>query len=217
MAYEGSRASLALAGDGTWYGFVQAGRLVAASPAGVWAIDRGHWFCLPGPQRCDLVAARVLLIRCPGFTGLRSLGGPIEVAGRLRYIDGCSDTLLCPPPRAGDPCLNLLHFPPGIRQTLHQHPSLRAGIVARGRGFAAGPEGTVELAPGTVFVIPAGIEHCFVTEDESMDVIAFHPDSDWGPRDECHPMLNRTWVAGRAVDNATAQHAARELVTGAER
>jgi hypothetical protein len=27
-----------------------------------------------------------------------------------------------------------------------------------------------------------------------MDVIAFHPDSDWGPTDEKHPMLNRTYL-----------------------
>ena len=27
-----------------------------------------------------------------------------------------------------------------------------------------------------------------------MDVVAFHPDSDWGPTDAAHPMLNRTYV-----------------------
>ena len=29
-----------------------------------------------------------------------------------------------------------------------------------------------------------------------MDVIAYHPDSDFGPQDEDHPMINRTIVDG---------------------
>ena len=36
------------------------------------------------------------------------------------------DTLLLAPPKLTDPCLNLLHFPPGITQTAHSHPSLRS-------------------------------------------------------------------------------------------
>jgi hypothetical protein len=30
-----------------------------------------------------------------------------------------------------------------------------------------------------------------------MDVIAFHPDSDWGPTDGIHPMLNRTFIGNQ--------------------
>jgi hypothetical protein len=44
-----------------------------------------------------------------------------------------------------------------------------------------------------------------------MDVIAFHPDSDFGPEDENHPMINRTIVNGvsaNAIDEIkTKQHA----------
>ncbi len=29
---------------------------------------------------------------------------------------------------------------------------------------------------------------------------------DWGPMDENHPMLNRTWVAGDKIDNTLAEH-----------
>jgi hypothetical protein len=46
-----------------------------------------------------------------------ALGGPCEAFGRLRYIDGCSDSLLVGPAVRGDPCLNHLHFPPGVSQT----------------------------------------------------------------------------------------------------
>jgi hypothetical protein len=38
--------------------------------------------------------------------------------------------------------------------------------------------------------------HKFDTKDSSMDVIAFHPDSDFGAEDEFHPMINRTIVKG---------------------
>eukprot|EP00968_Pinguiococcus_pyrenoidosus_P010274 scaffold803_cov310-Pinguiococcus_pyrenoidosus.AAC.187 len=52
-----------------------------------------------------------------------------------------------------------------------------------------------------------GLEHAFATKgDEQMCVIAFHPDSDFGPQDECHPMINRTIINGRsaAADAADA-------------
>ena len=39
-----------------------------------------------------------------------------------------------------------------------------------------------------------------------MDVIAYHPDSDWGPTDVEHPMVNRTLVEGKKVDNTVGIH-----------
>ena len=132
--------------------------------------------------------------------------------GRLRYIDGCSDTLLACPPLLGDPCLNHLHFPKGTLQTQHTHPSVRLGVVARGEGACETPDGTTPLVSGLIFAIPAGGEHGFLTADSSMDVVAYHPDSDWGPTDEDHPMLNRTWVDGAKIDNTTAQHASTNIV-----
>jgi hypothetical protein len=62
-----------------------------------------------------------LAIVVPGYRGLRQIGGPLEATGRLRYIDGCTDTLLVAPPRRGDPCLSHLHIPAGTRRTLHRH------------------------------------------------------------------------------------------------
>ena len=58
-----------------------------------------------------------------------NVGGPIEedgnghLTGMLAYIDGCSDSILIHPPILGAPCLNHLHFPSGIKQTQHTHPS----------------------------------------------------------------------------------------------
>ena len=131
-----------------------------------------------------------------GHNGSTLRGGPIEASGRLRYIDGCTDSLLLSPDVYGDPCFNHLHFPKGIDQTMHIHPSARIGIVARGRGVAVTPEGEYPLVPGLAFVITPDGLHKFRTEDETMDVIAFHPDSDFGPNDDDHPMINRTIVDG---------------------
>ena len=148
---------------------------------------------------------------------LFAVGGPIfndessdEGVGRLPYIDGCSDTLLVAPVVKGAPCLNHLHFPPNIEQTQHTHPSGRAGVVLRGRGRCvvelqgeSGVERIVTpLEPGTAFVIPAHLTHAFETtaapgeDDETLDVFAFHPDSDFGPAPSDHPMVNRTVVDG---------------------
>lgn len=146
------------------------------------------------------------------FRALNNFGGPIEQEGRLKYIDGCTDSLLIPPVKLGDPCLNHLHFPKGITQTQHTHPSHRIGIVADGEGECITPFGNLPLTKGMIFVIkqydgktmskgldgkmyPQG-QHSFDTKDKSMDVIAFHPDSDFGATDVVHPMINRTIVDG---------------------
>ena len=139
------------------------------------------------------------------------VGGPIEKEGRLKYIDGCTDSLLISPTKLGLSCLNHLHFPKEIDQTMHTHPSMRVGIVAKGSGNCITPFGDIELYTGQVFIIHEetgnihkGLDgkmhlegsHCFQTFEGEMDVIAFHPDSDYGPQDEEHPMINRTIVDG---------------------
>tara|TARA_R110000803_G_scaffold149081_5_gene214518 strand:- start:1074 stop:1874 length:801 start_codon:yes stop_codon:yes gene_type:complete len=138
--------------------------------------------------------------------------GKAEDKGRLKYIDGCTDSLLIPPVKLGDACLNHLHFPANIDQTAHTHPSHRIGVVAKGNGMCKTPFGNMELTQGMIFVIkcwdgvsystgldgqehPNG-EHSFETFENNMDVIAYHPDSDFGATDEMHPMINRTIVGG---------------------
>ena len=53
-------------------------------------------------------------------------------------------------------------------------------------------ERVVALRPGMGWFIPANLRHAFRTGPSSLDVIAWHPDSDFGPTDEDHPMINRT-------------------------
>jgi quercetin dioxygenase-like cupin family protein len=134
-----------------------------------------------------------------GYKGFFHLGGPIEGKGRLRYIDGCTDSLLIPPVLRGDACFNLLYFPPSIQQTTHTHPSIRAGIVARGRGVCKTPQGDISLVAGMIFLLDPDAPHGFWTEQDSMTVIAYHPDSDFGPQHDDHPMLNRTIVDGTSA------------------
>jgi quercetin dioxygenase-like cupin family protein len=129
-----------------------------------------------------------------GYRGLEIIG-QTEDKGRLAYIDGCTDTLLVPPPRKGDPCLNYLHFPKNIKQTQHLHPSIRMGVILKGKGVAwKQDEWEYDLTPGAMFCLQEGEVHSFKTEDEDMDIIAYHPDSDFGPTDENHPMLNKTLI-----------------------
>jgi hypothetical protein len=146
------------------------------------------------------------------FKAMTAIGGVVEDTGRLKYIDGCTDSLLIPPVKKGNPCLNHLHFPKDIRQTPHTHPSHRVGLVIRGQGKCVTPFGDLPLNEGCIFVIKeydgllkaVGLDgkmydagtHKFDTNFSSMDVIAFHPDSDFGPEDEFHPMINRTIVNG---------------------
>lgn len=158
-------------------------------------LSAGMFFVLPdgGVAR----GGSGLVIAWTGYRGLRQIGGPLEATGRLRYIDGCSDTLLVCPPRLGDPCLNHLHIPPRTDQTPHTHPSMRIGVILRGTGECRTPDGSYPLEPGMGWYIPTGCLHSFFTQDEALDVIAWHPDSDFGPRDDDHPMINRTQIPSR--------------------
>ncbi|MGI0117951.1 cupin domain-containing protein [Zooshikella sp. RANM57] len=187
---------------GACFGYVYAGQLSIQDNMVNWQVRREQWFHIP--TGCQLILqpfTSVVICQRLGYQGIHIMGGPIEHAGRLRYIDGCTDTLLCCPPLAGDPCLNLLHFPPHINQTPHTHPSMRAGIIARGNGICCTGNDTIKLHEGMIFMIPPGALHNFKTNDQSMDVIAYHPESDWGPTHEEHPMINRTWVSGQKIIN----------------
>src|SRR5262249_51232703 len=103
------------------------------------------------------------------------------------------------------PCLNHLHIPPHTAQSAHTHPSERIGVILRGSGECRTGSGAVyPLASGMGWRIPTGSVHSFFTTDDSLDVIAWHPDSDFGPTDENHPMINRTILPpGRSATTLT--------------
>jgi hypothetical protein len=182
--------------DSTFYGFVYDRPATLVTRWGTFMLQPGMYFCVPGSFQ--LIGGRGIIIERIGYAGVFSLGGPIDPnEGRLAYIDGCTDTLLVPPVKLGDPCLNALYFPPGTDQTEHTHPSMRVGMVVSGEGECVVPEGTIPLFPGQVFIIHEDGLHKFRTlGDSSMVVIAYHPDSDYGPTDQFHPMINRTIVNG---------------------
>lgn len=165
-------------------------------------LPSGSYFVInAGAGELTNPGGRMLLIHQPGANFPFMLGGPIEPVGRLKYIDGCTDSLLIPPWRMGEACLNMLHIPPGTEQTMHTHPSDRIGVVVRGRGQCVTPDGTTELLPGTLWRIPADGLHRFRTDGHALQIVAWHPDSDFGPTDDAHPMLNRTLVDGvKAVE-----------------
>ncbi len=185
--------SMELPQSGTAFCFLFAGNASLECASGAFLLRAGMYASIPGPGRLS-GTGQALLITQFSHRGFFHLGGPIEETGRLRYIDGCTDSLLIPPVRWGDPCLNLLHIPPHTKQTQHTHPSFRAGVIVSGRGKCITPDGDHPLEPGLAFVIPEEGLHSFHTQDEALRVIAFHPDSDFGPTDETHPMINRTII-----------------------
>lgn len=198
-------------GPATHYIYNLSGMAVLhTDPTGVgFPLPAGFFAVVPGD--CDISGGRGIIITRREYEGLFQIGGPVEDQGRLKYIDGCTDTLLASPPRKGDPCLNLLYFPAGIDQTAHVHPSVRCGLVLSGRGQvvyhdAQGQEVEEDLISGKTWIIHTNGWHKFRTPyGVEMRVLAYHPDSDFGPDDEEHPMLNRTIVDGlpaNAPENA---------------
>jgi mannose-6-phosphate isomerase-like protein (cupin superfamily) len=197
-------------GTGTHFGYCDKGPTEFYVPAfgiAYW-LHSGMYFSCPLPFH--IRKGRGVVITREGWHGFFQLGGPIEHKGRLRYIDGCTDSLIVSPPKKGDPCLNLLYFPPGVDQTAHVHPSDRIGIILSGKGRCVydADNKIVDLVPGMMFCIHTNGLHKFQTPyGEDMRVMAYHPETDFGPDDEAHPMLNRTIIEGvSAADPARAQY-----------
>ena len=202
-----SEERLTVGSGATHFGFVVEGPATLTAEAGTFTLKTGMYFSVPGEM--IVRGGRGIVMSRREHSAFFSVGGPVEARGRLRYIDGCTDSLLIAPIRRGDPCLNLLYFPQGIDQTEHTHPSDRIGCIYRGRGQCVTPDGVVELEPGMIFRIHADGPHKFRTlKGADMAVIAYHPDSDFGPTDQVHPMINRTMVGGVSASKVAAIHTA---------
>jgi|SRR3989344_3852244 len=193
-------STVLLPNEYTHFGIVVVGNVRLITPDRQRILEAGDFFSIVGKVTIESDGVGIVN-SAKNFIGLNVFGGPIEPEGRLRYIDGCTDTLLIPPIMKGDPCLNLLHFPEKITQTPHTHPSVRTGVIYRGSGECIIPEENkvIPLITGHAFVIKTGTTHSFNTQEEFMDVIAFHPDSDVGMTDDDHPMINRTIIEGASA------------------
>ncbi|MGC0154779.1 cupin domain-containing protein [Chromobacterium vaccinii] len=178
----------------TAYGFVLQGPLQVFHSDLEQTLHAGMFFSVPGPARLGPFVGLVGIRQ--DYHGAPLYGGPVERLGRLKYIDGCSDSLLISPIIKGDPCLNYLYVPPHLHQTAHTHPSVRIGIIIEGEGYCLTEQERLELVAGKIFVLPADEIHSFHTEHSPLRIVIYHPDSDFGPTHEEHPMINRTLVDG---------------------
>ncbi len=169
-------------------------------------LDAKDFFSFPlKDNNFSIISEKAFLVFRLGFQG-QTVSGTIEKKGRLSYIDNCSDSMLVYPPRKGDPSLNALFFPPKIEQSFHTHPSIRIGCVIEGRGeawrqaivnqgtYSTRQPAFVDLKRGDMFYLEENEIHRFSTLDGGMQIVAFHPDGDWGPTDQDHAMLNRTYL-----------------------
>ena len=74
----------------------------------------------------------------------------------------------------------------------------------------------VPLIPGYAFIIETDAVHSFNTLDDTMDIIAFHPDFDTGMTDDDHPMINRTIVEGVSARHLENIRTREQMETQAE-
>jgi quercetin dioxygenase-like cupin family protein len=160
-------------------------------------IHTHEFFSIPTVATQTIQAhGRTVLFSRLGFMGQHIVAGKVDIKGRVSYIDGCTDSVLVYPPRKGDACLNSLYFPSQIDQTWHTHPTVRLGCVIAGQGVSHTRGGDFALNTGDVFMIEPHELHKFSTmNSDGMTIVAYHPDSDFGPTDEDHPMKNKTFIS----------------------
>lgn len=182
----------------TYYGFIYDGKFTLSYKNKLnYEMGKFSFFSATGDFNLKGQGEAILIERF-GYRGLFQTGILEEDKGRLCYIDNASTTILIHPARLGDPCLNLLTFPPNIVQSSHIHPTVRLGMVLKGSGECiTNKKNKLSLTPGLVFNLVEGLEHSFNSFSEGLHVLAFHPDSDVGPTDHSHPMLNRTYLTKR--------------------
>jgi quercetin dioxygenase-like cupin family protein len=143
-------------------------------------------------------AGSAVVIKYPGLHLLESryyVQNTLDM-GNLSYMDGGTNTTAINPGRLGDPVINYVHFPAGMYQTLHTHPSHRVGIVLKGLGKIELDDGEFPLKQGDVFFMQRNVLHNFTCPYENEDVVlfVFAPDSGTGPTDEVNPLKIRTYV-----------------------
>jgi len=115
--------------------------------------------------------------------------------GNLSYIDGGTNTTAVNPGRLGDPVINYVHFPAGMQQTLHTHPSHRVGLILKGSGLVELDHEDFHLERGDVFFMQRNVLHNFTCPfNEDVVLFVFAPDSGTGPTDEINPLKVRTYV-----------------------
>jgi hypothetical protein len=184
---------------GSYYGYVIQGHLHLKTGRKGKRIGRGEAFSVPGEFVFTIGKnTKFFVIKQEENKSMHCIIKVEPSGGRLRYIDGCTDTLLISPTLIGEPCLNALYMPQGINQTMHTHPSCRMGCIFSGTGQAVTPLEELELAKGDIFYLATEQAHKFRTDrsGQFMKIVAFHPDSDFGPEHDDHPMVNRTIVNG---------------------
>ena len=189
-----SKRQLRLEPGQAHFGMIARGSAKVVDRYGQFELSEGMYFCTSEGEVEGTSSDVAVLMVSATSSALRQFGGPVEESGRLRYVSGCSDTLLLSPPRRGDPCLNHLHIPSRVLQEQHYHPSDRVGIILRGTGMCHTEGRAYGLHSGLAWRIPAGLDHHFESGGDGLDVLTWHPDSDFGPTDEDHPMINRTWL-----------------------
>jgi quercetin dioxygenase-like cupin family protein len=145
--------------------------------------------------RCGTGTA--VIIKHPGLHLLESryyVQNKLDM-GNLSYMDGGTNTTAINPGRLGDPVINYVHFPAGMKQTLHTHPSHRVGMVLKGRGLVELDNNEFPLQTGDVFFMQRNELHNFMCPyNEDVVLFVFAPDSGTGPTDEVNPLKIRTYV-----------------------
>ena len=186
--------------NGGCFGYVDKGVILLKDGDKSVMVNSGFWFSTKSGPEIKFISDkyRIAIWQLENYTGVLSLG-EVENEGRLNYIDNCKDSILHAPIKKGLPCLNALFMPEGVYQTRHTHPSTRSGFIIDGGAICETIEENFDLKSGNIFVLNKDAEHNFRSDhglNITMKLVAYHPDSDFGPTDETHPMINRTIVNG---------------------
>lgn len=150
---------------------------------------------------CDIDSS-ACVIEYPGLRLLESryyIQNDLDM-GNLSYMDGGTNTTAINPGRLGDPVINYVHFPAGMYQTLHTHPSHRVGLILSGNGkIELDNNQYFEVKQGDAFYMRRNCLHNFITTNEPVILLVFAPDSGTGPTDEVNPLKVRTYIGQQRV------------------
>lgn len=150
-AWDAAELSLNQA-DTAFFGFVQEGEATLATDAGSFTLKAGMYFSANNALR--ITGGKGIIMARSGHQAFFLIGGPVESKGRLKYIDGCTDSLLVSPIRMGDPCTIccisrrvLIRPPTPTRQTVLAWCFPGAANVKRQRALSRSSRASCSVFP----------------------------------------------------------------------
>lgn len=159
----------------------------------------GMYFRAPS---VEVVHGAGILMQKTGFDAQTLIGGPDDGRGRLRWINGVRYSLLVPPMKSGDPCLELISFPRNHFGSLITFAFPFIAVVRDGEGEIQTEDRNYRVEWGNQISIPPNYPHRYVTTPRApLQLVVFQTVTGESFDDGRNPLVEATIYKGQSAQD----------------